>query len=75
MKYTILLSFLLIITSCKKSEESKKTNEESIEQVQVRLKKSGLPLQTSVSFLSKLIQANDKTYLAYELFLIIHITY
>jgi hypothetical protein len=47
--------------------ESKKTNEESIEQVQVRLKKSGLPLQTSVSFLSKRIQANDKTYLAYEL--------
>ena len=26
MKYTILISFLWIITSCKKSEESKKTN-------------------------------------------------
>jgi len=67
MKYTILLSFLLLITSCKKGEESKKTNEKSIEQVQIKLKKSVLPLQTSVSFLSNLIQANDKTYLAYEL--------
>lgn len=67
MKYTILLSFLLIITSCKKSEELKKTNEKSIEQVQIKLKESGLPLQTSVTFLSNPIQANNNTHLFYEL--------
>lgn len=67
MKYTILLSFLLIIASCKNGEDSKKLNEKPIKQVQVKLKKSGLPLQTSVSFLSNLIHANDKIYLVYEL--------
>lgn len=67
MKYTILVSFLLIITSCKNAEIFKKLHEEPMQQVQIKLKKSGLPLQTNVSFLSNLIQANDKTYLVYEL--------
>lgn len=67
MKYIILFSFLLMVTSCQNDEESEKASEKFIEEVQVKLKKSDFPFEASVSFLTNLVQANDKAYLAYEL--------
>jgi len=67
MNNIIGLCFLLIITSCKNIEESNNLNDRSLEVVHVKLKESGFPLEANVSFLSNLISANNKTYLAYEL--------
>ena len=67
MKYFFLLSFLLLITGCENIKESKNINEKPIKEVLVKLKESNFPLETNVSFLSNLINANNKNYLAYEL--------
>lgn len=67
MKYLLLLSYLLIITSCKNIEEPKNLTEKSIKEIPSELKESSFPLETNVSFLSNLINANNKNYLAYEL--------
>ena len=67
MKYLFLLSFLLLITSCENIKESKNLNEKPIKEVLVKLKESSFPLETKVSFLSNLINANNKNYLTYEL--------
>ncbi|WP_347375063.1 M23 family metallopeptidase [Aequorivita sp. Q41] len=67
MKYLFLLSFLPLLTSCENIKASKDFNEKPIEEVLVKLKESNFPLETNVSFLSSLINANNKNYLAYEL--------
>ncbi|WP_162274046.1 M23 family metallopeptidase [Polaribacter reichenbachii] len=67
MKYLLLLSYLLIITSCKNIGEPKNGTEKPIKEIPPKLKESTFPLATNVSFLSNLINANNKNYLAYEL--------
>lgn len=67
MKYIILLSFFLIFTSCQNEPNSKIENEEAQNARHHKLKTSDFPLETNVSFLSDLIQANNKSYLVYEL--------
>lgn len=67
MKYLFLLSYLLLITSCKNTEDSKDLTEKPEKEVLVKLEESNFPLETKVSFLSSLINANNKNFLAYEL--------
>tara|TARA_R110001606_G_scaffold399186_2_gene581409 strand:+ start:22659 stop:23858 length:1200 start_codon:yes stop_codon:yes gene_type:complete len=67
MKYLFLLSYLVLLTSCKHTEDSKNLTEKPEKEVLVTLKESNFPLETNVTFLSSLIHANHKNVLAYEL--------
>lgn len=67
MKYKILIVLFLVLVSCKEETNSTEKSAETPTENKEKLKESGLPLETSVAFLSNLIQVNDNTHLFYEL--------
>lgn len=70
MKYTILITLLLILISCKEENKPIEDNTETRTELQKKLKKTDLPIeviQANVSFLSSPIKANNSVQLRYEL--------
>ncbi len=70
MKYTILITLLFILISCKKENKPTEDNTETRTELQKKLKKTDLPIeviQFNVSFLSSPITANNSVQLRYEL--------
>ncbi len=70
MKYTILITLLFILISCKKENKPTEDNTETRTELQKKLKKTDLPIeviQSNVSFLSSPITANNSVQLRYEL--------